>query len=164
MSNLREDNKLEKFYTPHDFIQFVLDESKKYIDFDEVESFLEPASGSGNMIDVLEQYNKEIEAYDISNETGREDIRETDFLKLPISYRKGRYTLSNPPFHKGIKFLWKCLEISDYCCFILSASSIANIDWNKVQEKFEVNKIQIKKKQEFTDTKQDVAILYLKRK
>lgn len=166
MANIRQDNKLEKYYTPSDLINFILDESEKWIDIhNDIDQFLEPASGAGAMIDILkERYNKPVEAYDIFNETLREDIIQSDFLKLKIEYKPKRFTLANPPFNKGTKFLWKCMEVSDYCCFILSASSIANIDWDKVQETFEVNKIQIKKKQQFDRCVTAISIVYLKRK
>jgi hypothetical protein len=70
MANIRQGNKLEKYYTPEDLINFILDESDNWIDINnDIDFFLEPASGGGAMIDVLNsRYNKPVEAYDIFEE------------------------------------------------------------------------------------------------
>lgn len=157
------ENPLEKYYTDSELIDFIYKHSLNYIDESAITSFLEPASGAGAMIDYLNQTGKPVVAFDIYNETGREDITEADYLKTPIQYYTGRYTMMNPPFSKGIKFLHKAMKESDYVVAILAASSLINIDWSEVQKTHEVCKIQIKKKHQFDRVKADIGIIYLKR-
>ena len=66
------------------------------------EEWLENSAGSGRMVDFLKsKSDKKIIAYDIINETGREDIKECNYLKEKIEYKKGRVAFINPPFTKG---------------------------------------------------------------
>jgi len=164
MPNYRTDNKLEKYYTDEDLINFVVEEWGKWVDFSRVVEFLEPAAGSGNMIYYLKRrFKVPVISYDIFNETGREDIIEANFLNEKIEYKSGRFTLSNPPFSKGIRFLKRIMKVSDSIAIILSSSSIVNIDWDWVQEEFEVHKIQLKKHR-FEEGMMRISIIYMTRK
>jgi len=163
MSNLNKENPLEKIYTPRHIIEY-LDECLKEFYKEPPTEFLEPAAGDGQIINYLKEVYPHIPclAYDIFNETGREDIIETDFLKTPLEYKRGRVTIMNPPFTKGTKFIYKCLEVSDYVIAITSASTFVSLDWDKI----EADCIRVSKKTKFINFEKgtDIAILCLKKK
>ena len=89
---------LEKIYTPNKLTDFLIEIIKRQYK-DEIVEILEPAAGSGQMIDRVRFHypNTSLIAYDILNETKRDDIIETDFLKQKLEYKKGRITIMNPP-------------------------------------------------------------------
>ena len=160
MANINKDNKLEKIYTPDNLTNHMLDLLDKYYD-GEVTEFLEPAAGSGNMIDVIQSRNRPILSYDIFNETGREDIIEEDFLKTKLTYKPGRVTIMNPPFAKGLKFMYKCLSVSDIVISILSIGSWVNFDYYKYPN---LELIEIGNKTEFSNGgKYDICIMVVRR-
>lgn len=70
-------------------------------------------------------------AFDILNEDKREDITECDFLKTKIEYKQGRICIMNPPFSKGLKFIYKVLESCDYCVCITSSNSFLNLNYDE---------------------------------
>lgn len=85
----------EKHYTPEFLIQKMWDilQEENII----AEEWLENSAGSGRMVDFLKsKSDKNIIAYDII--TGREDIKECNYLKEKIEYKKGRVAFINPPF------------------------------------------------------------------
>ena len=129
MSNLKQDNKLEKHYTG-DYLLNRLYEIASTIP--NTECYLENSAGSGNIIDnVIKKFDKPYLAFDIFNETNREDILQVDYLKHKIDYVPNRVAIINPPFTKGLKFVYKALEESDWCIAILAHSSLLNLDYNK---------------------------------
>ncbi len=137
MSNKKKGS-LEKVYTPNKLTDFLVDIIKDKCDFN-ITEILEPSAGSGQMIDRLQHHypDTNILAYDIFNETEREDITEADFLKLnkkkikDLEYKSGRITVMNPPFSKGLKFIYKSLEVSDMVFCITSSNSFMNLDYDK---------------------------------
>ena len=74
MGNYRGDNMLEKYYTPKDFTNYLIDRFEEMTSWRPT-SLLEPTAGAGDMLDVIiERFRGPVEAYDIFNETLREDI------------------------------------------------------------------------------------------
>lgn len=141
MGNYRKDNMEEKYYTPDYMVEELFNLKDKYVDF-EISEYLENSAGGGSIVD---KFDKPYKAYDIINETGREDIIECDYLKEKIEYKKGRVTIMNPPFNKGLKFLYKSLKEGDYTIALLSQNSLLNMDYSKVW----VEEIQLWKKVTF---------------
>jgi len=150
MGNFKKDNMLEKIYTPESLTLYMLNHLKTYYN-GVITQFLEPAAGAGNIIDVLykEYPSIPVIAYDIFNETKRNDICESNFLKEMIEYKKGRVTIMNPPFSYGNKFLKKCISISDFVISITGVSTVLNFDYSLA----EVKKIDIFKNMIFSDGK-----------
>lgn len=159
MGNIRIDNKLEKIYTPDYLTKHLLELLDEWYKEDIVE-FLEPTAGSGQMLDYIKtRFQQPVLAYDIFNEIGRTDIVEQDFLKLILPYKKGRVTIMNPPFQKGIKMVYKALEMSDIVISILSLNSFVNFNY----EKYDVKVVELINKQTFSDGKKyDICIIVVK--
>lgn len=166
MGNIKKENKLEKIYTLEPLINFLFEKVNEHYK-GEITEFLEPAAGSGNIIDFLKKkVDIPVLSYDIYNETNRGDIIQSDFLKQPIEYKKGRVCIMNPPFHKATKFIYKCLEVSDYVVSITGTTTILSLDYEKV----EADEIFVIKKQPFWNQIEnrehlvDVSILCLRKK
>jgi len=160
MSNYKGEDRLEKHYTP----QFLMDDMwemfKTYSNGEPTE-FLENSAGSGNIIDFLKtKSDAPILAFDIFNETGRPDIKQCDYLKEKIEYKSGRVAMINPPFQKGLKFVYKALKESDYCISILSVNSFINIDYDK----YEVDRIWVYRKVDFGSCIVSICIVAIKNK
>lgn len=150
----------EKHYTPEFLIQKMWDilQEENII----AEEWLENSAGSGRMVDFLKsKSDKKIIAYDIINETGREDIKECNYLKEKIEYKKGRVAFINPPFTKGLKFVYKALEECDYCIALLSITSILNLNYDKYEA---IGYIYYKQKVKFENANVEICIMLLKKK
>tara|TARA_R110002050_G_scaffold74369_3_gene159584 strand:+ start:491 stop:1021 length:531 start_codon:yes stop_codon:yes gene_type:complete len=157
MGNLKESNKLEKHYTPQHLLDHLTDRLEEFINVDNITEFQENSAGAGSILDQLKsKYDINVEAYDIYNETEREDIQTFDYLKKKdIEYKEGRVCVMNPPFNKGIKFLYKSLEECDYTVCLLSINSFINIDYDK----YEVDYIDVYKKADFGSCQVGICIL-----
>jgi hypothetical protein len=162
MGNYNDDNMLEKYYTPASLMEYLSSEVlEKFYDVSQVTEFLESSAGDGRMVDFLEQkYGKPIIAFDIKNETHNEKIKECDYLKEKIEYMPGRVAFLNPPFAKGIKFVYKALEECDYCVAIMGVCSWLNFDYDK----YEVDTIDLMKKVDFGNCKTDISIVGIRKK
>ena len=150
---------LEKHYTPNELIEHmwkVLNEFHK----EPITEFLENSAGDGRMIDFLKDKGYDVIAYDILNETHREDITEANYLKVKLPYKKGRVAFINPPFAKAIKFIYKTLEECDYCVSITGITSFLNIDYDK----YEVDTIDIFKNYNFGTASISIAIIGIRKK
>lgn len=157
--NINKENSLEKHYTP----VWLLEDMNKLIKkhYGSYTSILENSAGEGAIIDYFKDKNDvPITAYDINNTTNRTDILETDYLKAKVDYVKGRVAVINPPFSKGLKFVYKALEECDYCVALLSSNSFLNIDYDK----YEVDEIWYYKSADFITCKQSVMIIAMKKK
>ena len=154
---------LEKIYTPNKLTDFLIEQVKKFNNTP-ITEILEPAAGSGQMVDRIQEHYESVPilAYDIYNETGRDDIIEADFLKLKgLEYKPGRITIMNPPFTKGLKFIYKCLEYSDLVFAITSSNSFMNVDYDK----YEMLELYFIKQAEFSDgNKYAINIMVIKKK
>lgn len=160
MSNYKGEDRLEKHYTPTKFTDLMWKIREEFIKF-EITEWLENSAGSGNLMDYIkERSDAPIIAFDIFNETAREDIKQVDYLKHKIDYKPGRVAFINPPFQKGLKFLYKALSESDYVIALLSANSLLNIDYSKVW----AEEIYFVKKAEFENCKQSIIIIGCRKK
>jgi hypothetical protein len=160
--NRNDNNKLEKHYTSTQMIDEMYDVVKRNFNTNDITEIQETSAGGGAIIDYFKDKGyKNITAYDIENETNRPDIKECNYLKEVIEYKKGRVTVQNPPFIYTQKFIKKALSESDYLVTITPLSSIMNLDYNTI----EVDEINIYRKVEFnTGLKIDICIMGLKRK
>ncbi len=151
MSNYKKDGtgKEEKFYTPSVLIDDLFEILNKNFK-EEITEYLENSAGDGRIID---RFDKPYIAYDINPD--REDIKQCDYLKEKIEYKKGRVTVINPPFQKGLKFLYKALKESDYVVSILSLNSLLNIDYSK----YWVDDIYLYKRYPFEGTNVSIIII-----
>ena len=156
MGNYKGEDRLERHFTTEYLYNYMNTEIlKKYYKGD-ITEFLENSAGDGRMVDYLKsEYNLPVLACDISNDYEREDIKECNYLKEKIEYKKGRVGFINPPFNKGLKFIYKTLEECDYCVAILSVSSFLNIDYDK----YDVDTIDIFKNYDFDSCKTTICII-----
>jgi len=161
MGNYKGEDRLERHFTTEYLYNYMNTEIlKKYYKGD-ITEFLENSAGDGRMVDYLKsEYNLPVLACDISNDYEREDIKECNYLKTNIGYKKGRVGFINPPFNKGLKFIYKTLEECDYCIAILSVSSFLNIDYDK----YDVDTIDIFKNYDFGSCKTTICIIGIKKK
>lgn len=159
-TNVKQDNLLEKHYTPSDLIEAMVVLLDEHYGLNNVTEYLENSAGGGGIIDHLKPLGKPIIAYDIYNETHRPDIIEADYLKVKLPYKQGRVAVINPPFHKMIKFLYKTLEEADYVVSVVPFSTIFNLDYNK----YEVDAIHVYRKYQFEKTKLDIALIAMRKK
>jgi hypothetical protein len=156
MGNIKESNKEEKHYTPKvliDELFNILQRNHK----EPITEYMETSAGDGRIID---RFDKPFLAYDIINETERKDITEANYLKTKIPYKKGRVCVQNPPFHKGLRFMYKALEESDYCVSILSSQSINSIDYSK----YWVEEIQLYRGFQFEKCKTGIVLVGVRKK
>lgn len=115
---------LDKFYTPQETVTKCI--NLFWNTFFDVTEIIEPSAGNGSF--SLQIPN--CIAYDIEPE--HESIIKQDFLKLNLSYKKGRAIIGNPPFgdrnNLARSFYKKACEISDMIGFILPISQLDNED------------------------------------
>lgn len=72
---------------------------------------LEPACGRGHMAVALEEYFKEVLAYDIF-EYGFGHV--ADFLKMQLPDQSFDWVITNPPFRLGEEFIGRAMKIARY--------------------------------------------------
>ena len=156
--NKEDKRRLEKHYTPGKLTDEMFKLKEKYIDFD-ITEYLENSAGGGSIIDRFEKDIPYI-AFDIEPEKYRDDIKKCDYLKEKIDYKEGRVCMMNPPFNKGLKFLYKALKESDYVICILSQNSIINIDYTKVW----VDEIQLWRNYDFGTCKASCTVIACRNK
>lgn len=117
--------KNDKYYTPSDLAEYVVNKTKEVIGEENITEYLEPSAGSGVFLDYLD---KPYLAYDIEPEDGR--IVKQDYLDLNLEYKVGRCIIGNPPFGNRntllVKFFRKSIELGDYIVFILPLSQLNN--------------------------------------
>jgi len=160
---MNKTTQLEKIYTPDKLIYLMLEHLLLYYN-DEITQFIEPAAGSGNIINVLKKVYPltPIISFDIYNETNNIEINEVNFLQINkshtfrLNYKKGRVCIMNPPFSIALRFIYESLKYSDFIVAILPISSIFNLDYTKC----EVKKIDIYNNFLFCDnTYQEICIM-----
>ena len=159
MGNYKGEDRLEKHFTPPQLLDAMWNLAK---DIDATE-YMENSAGDGAIIDyVIKPTGKPYIAYDIQNDTKREDIKECDYLKEKIEYKKGRVAIINPPFNKGLKFVYKALTEGDWCIALLSPSSLLNMDYTKYW--VEPTEIELWPKQDFNTCIMSVVIMKIRLK
>lgn len=116
---------LDKYYTPPNIAEYVINKTNEVVGEENITEFLEPSAGGGVFLQYL---NKPYKAYDISPE--EENIIKQDYLDLDIKYKKGRCIIGNPPFGRANstlkRFFKKSIELGDYISFILPISQYQN--------------------------------------
>jgi len=156
MSNYKGEDRLEKYYTPKELIDELFLLKDKYCDVEIVE-YLENSAGGGAIID---RFDKPYIAFDIKPEEHRDDIKECNYLKEKIDYIKGRVAIINPPFQKGLKFVYKALEESDWCFCILSQNSLLNLDYSS----YWAEEIQLWRNYMFGDCKVSIVLMAVRKR
>ena len=159
MGHYKGDDRLEKHYTPIELLDEMWDIVERF--HPNPTEILENSAGGGAMIDYIkDKSNVNIIAYDIHNETLREDIKECNYLKEKIEYKEGRLAFINPPFQKGLKFCYKALEECDRVIAILSQNSLINIDYDK----YYLEEGQLWRNVDFGSCKVSICIISLRKK
>ena len=154
MANYKEDDRKEAHFTPN----VLIDELFAMIERNyngEITEYMENSAGDGRIID---RFDKPYIAFDI--ESRRDDIKECNYLKEKIEYKKGRVCVMNPPFAQGLKFLYKALDESDYVVAILSQNSLFSLDYTKVW----CDEIQLWRKFQFENCKVGVILVACRKK
>ena len=85
---------LDKYYTPKDLAEYVVNKTKEIIGEENITEYLEPSAGAGVFLDYLD---KPYLAYDIEPEQDNRIIKQ-DYLELDLEYKKGRCIIGNPPY------------------------------------------------------------------
>lgn len=115
---------LDKYYTSDNLAQKCIDIARKVLKGKSITEVIDPSAGAG-------AFSKKINnciAYDIEPED--DSVIKQDFLKLDLSYKKGRLFITNPPF--GVRmilvknFFKKCVSLGDYIAFVLPISQLNN--------------------------------------
>ena len=113
---------LDKYYTSKELAKHCIDVVNRL--GLEITETIEPSAGNGSF--SLQIPN--CIAYDLEPE--HESIIQQDFLKLELSYKKGRLFIGNPPFGTrntlSVKFFKKAITMGDAIAFILPASQYQN--------------------------------------
>ena len=114
----------DAYYTPKKLAYGLCRKALDVIGEDNIYDVIEPSAGCGAFSDFFEG----CESYDIDPK--RDYIIKADFLSVPLTYRKGRLFIGNPPFgyrnNLAIKFYNKCCELGDFIAFILPISQLEN--------------------------------------
>ena len=112
----------DKYYTPKEIAEYCYNKTMEVIGVENITEIIEPSAGQGVFLDIDEK----IIGYDIKPDDPR--IKEQDYLKLDIEYKKGRLILGNPPYGYSLglaqKFYRKSVKIGDYIGFILPISQL----------------------------------------
>ena len=160
MPNYKGDDRREAHYTTEELYNHMYDNILQKYHHEPITEFLETSAGDGRLIDFLQKKGYKTRAYDIFKHEERDDIIIGDYLKEKLEYKKGRVCFQNPPFNKGLKFVYKALEECDYCVSILAINSFLNIDYDK----YEVDTIDIFRNYDFGTCKVSVCIVGIKKK
>jgi len=115
----------DKYYTPPELAQYIINKTKEIIGEENIFEYLEPSAGAGVFLDYLD---KPFLAYDIEPEDDR--IEKCDYLSLDLEYKKGRCVIGNPPYGRtmnlAVQFFKKSIMLGDYISFILPISQLNN--------------------------------------
>lgn len=116
---------LDKYYTLPVLAEYVVNKTKEVIGEENITEYIEPSAGAGVFLDYLD---KPYLAFDIEPDDCR--IKQRDYLKLGLKYKKGRCIIGNPPFGRGnslsMAFYKKSVKICDYIAFIQPISQLDN--------------------------------------
>jgi len=115
---------LDKFYTPNETAKKCIDLT--FSKLNNITEIIEPSAGAGSF--SLQIPN--CIAYDIAPE--HESVKEQDFLKLELPYKKGRLIIENPPFgdrnNLARSFYKHACKMAEYIGFILPIGVLNNTD------------------------------------
>lgn len=114
----------DKYYTPIALAKRLIDKTYEIIGKENITEVIEPSAGNGSFSLQIEG----CKAYDLVPE--HETIQQADFLTLPLTYKKGRLFIGNPPFgvHFNLinDFCERCYMYGDYIAFVLPISCYQN--------------------------------------
>ena len=117
--------KNDKYYTPPDLAEYVVNKTYEIIGRENISEFIEPSGGNGVFLDFLP-----IDTYSCDIEPEDSRIKQQDYLQLDLEYKKGRCIIGNPPFGSrntlSVKFYKKSIQIADYISLILPISQLNN--------------------------------------
>ena len=154
---MKQENNLNKYYTKLKCVKKIVAKTIKM--FPNVENFVEPSAGCGNISNYIKKLNKNVVAYDIMPEN--ENIIKADYLIKKIKFNN-HITIGNPPFgYKGdlaLKFLNKALGESVAVAFIMPITALKYSFQEKVnrqakliyQEILDDNSFELPNKQEYS--------------
>ena len=115
---------LDKYYTPSDLVDYCILKTYEVVGGENISEVIEPSAGNGAFSSKIEG----CKSYDLEPES--DDIIQADYLKLDLSYKKGRLVIGNPPYGSRLNlakaFCNKSFEIADYVAFILPISQLQN--------------------------------------
>jgi hypothetical protein len=121
--------KLDKYYTPPELAEYVVNKTKEVIGLDNITEWLEPSAGAGVFLAYLD---KPFLAYDIEPEDSR--ITKHDYLELRLEYKNGRCVIGNPPYGDRCnlyrKFYNHSINLADYISFIAPIRLLNNTKQN----------------------------------
>jgi len=149
MGNLKKGD-LEQIYTPDKITDFLIEKVLIPHYRGEIVEILEPCAGAGHMVSRIKYWYPTIPIIQFDIDPKHGDIQKLDFMNRKdnkLEYKKGRITIMNPPFTKGLKFIYRCLELSDYVVTITSSNSFMNIDYDN----YYVDELYFIKKARFSD-------------
>ena len=122
---------IDKFYTNRRCVEHITKIMLNF--FPEIDFFIEPSAGCGNISHYLEEIGKRVVAYDLVPESP--EIIQSDYLKTAMPLEK-HATIGNPPFgYKGdlaVAFLNKALQESEAVGFIMPVTAKKYSLQNKV--------------------------------
>ena len=114
----------DKYYTPIVLANELILKTYEVLISENITEIIEPSAGNGSFSNQI----PDCIAYDLVPE--QDNIIQADFLKLDMSYKKGRLFIGNPPFGEKNKliddFYNKCCECGDYIAFVLPISCYKN--------------------------------------
>lgn len=114
----------DKYYTPKELSKRLINKTFEIIGEENISEIIEPSAGNGSFSNQI----KNCIAYDLVPE--HVNIKQADFLKLNLGYKKGRLFIGNPPFGVHNKlihaFYDKCCNDGDFIAFILPISCYNN--------------------------------------
>ena len=152
-----ENKNLDKYYTKLKCVKRIVNKTFKL--FPNVNNFVEPSAGNGNISNYLIKINKNVVSYDIMPED--KSIIKADYLKTTIKFNN-HITIGNPPFgYKGdlaIKFLNKALTESIAVAFIMPITALKYSFQQKInkeailiyQEILDKNSFELPNKQDYS--------------
>lgn len=120
---------LDQYYTP-DLV--ALECVKKTISkINNITEFFETSAGAGAFVRAIKSLSsKDIPLIAVDLEPKFNGILQQDFLDMPLSYKKGRCFIGNPPFGARLalaqKFWKRCVYNGDYVAWILPISQFNN--------------------------------------
>ena len=122
---------IDKFYTNSKCVKHITEIMLGF--FPDVDFFIEPSAGCGNISHYLQEIGKKVAAYDLVPESP--EIIQADYLKTEMPTEK-HATIGNPPFgYKGdlaVAFLNKALQESEAVGFIMPITAKKYSLQNKV--------------------------------
>ena len=121
---------LDQYYTPDNLALRCVSITRSLIGKG-VSEYFETSAGTGAFLKAIRVMDKRtpITAVDIQPKSA--GITTADFLTMPLSYRKGRCFIGNPPFGARMsvahRFWKRCVQYGDYVAWILPISQLNSV-------------------------------------